>query len=277
MNSWSELEVELIISNYFEMLSSELLNKSYSKAEFRRMLLPLLNNRSEASIEFKHQNTSAVLINLGLPYIKGYLPRYNYQKVLEDKVIDYLIHNQSVESQFKSFADKEISSSTDNINFAKVLVDAPKNNIVSAPFFYYGKNPIKTNYIEREQRNNRLGLLGEEFVLQFEKWNLARTGNKYLAKDVRWVSQEEGDGLGFDVLSKNPDGSDKYIEVKTTKLGKETPFYFTRNELTFSNKNSKNYHLYRLFDFEANAKLFVKNGSLNTICQSIPITYKGFF
>lgn len=277
MNSWSELEVELIISNYFEMLSNELLNKAYSKTEFRRNLLPLLNNRSDGSIEFKHQNISAVLINLGQPYIKGYLPRYNYQKILEDKVVEYLIHNHSIEIQFKSFADREVATSKGNVNFEKVLVDAPKYNAVSEPYSYYGKNPIKTNYLEREQNNSKLGLLGEEFVIEFEKWSLIHTGKQNLANDVRWVSQEEGDGLGFDILSKNANGTDKYIEVKTTKLGKETPFYFTRNELTFSNNNSRNFHLYRLFDFEANAKLFVKNGSFDTICQSIPIIYKGFF
>lgn len=277
MNSWSELEVETIISNYFEMLSSELLNRAYSKSEYRRKLLPLLNNRTEGSIEFKHQNISAILINLGQPYIKGYLPRYNYQKILEDKVIDYLIRNQSIESQFKSFADKDISPSASKVNFDKVLVEAPKSNIALEPYSFYGKSPIKTNYLEREQKNSKLGFLGEEFVLEFEKWNLIKCGKEDLAKYVRWVSQEEGDGLGFDILSRNPNGTDKYIEVKTTKLGKETPFYFTRNELTFSINNSQNFHLYRLFDFEANAKLFLKNGSFETICRSVPITYKGFF
>ena len=277
MISWSELEVELIISNYFEMLSIELLNKAYSKADYRRKLLPLLNNRSEGSVEFKHQNISAVLIYLGQPYIRGYLPRYNYQKILKDKVIDYLILNQSIEIQFKSFADKEISFSARNTNFDKVVVEAPKSSIVSEPYPFYEKSPIKINYLEREQKNSKLGLLGEEFVLEFEKWNLIKSGKENLAKDVRWVSQEEGDGLGFDILSRNINGTDKYIEVKTTKLGKETPFYFTRNELTFSNKNSHNFHLYRLFNFEENAKLFFKNGSLDTICQSVPITYKGFF
>ncbi len=276
MNIWSELEVELIISNYFEMLSSELLNEPYSKAEFRRKLLPLLNHRSEGSIEFKHQNISAVLVNLGLPFIKGYLPRYNYQKILEEKVIDYLKDNLSIESQFRSFADKEIFSRK-KVDFDKVLVEAPKNNFVSEPFLHYGKSPIKTNYLEREQKNSKLGLLGEEFVMEFEKWSLIKSGKENLAKDVCWVSQEEGDGLGFDILSRNTNGTDKYIEVKTTKLGKETPFYFTRNELTFSKNNSKNFHLYRLFDFEANTKLFMKRGSLDIICYSVPITYRGYF
>ncbi len=72
-DSWSNIEVELIIADYFQMLSLELKGDSYSKAEHRRSLIPLLTNRSDGSVEFKHQNISAVLINLGQPYIKGYL------------------------------------------------------------------------------------------------------------------------------------------------------------------------------------------------------------
>lgn len=277
MNSWSELEVELIVANYFEMLSHELLGQAYSKAAFRKNLLPLLNNRSEGSIEFKHQNISAVLIKLGQPYIIGYLPRYNYQKILEEKVIDYLIQNRSIENQFKSFADKEVFLSPNATQFENILIEAPKNNMVSDPTTYYERNPIKVNYLEREQKNNKLGLLGEQLVLEYEKWNLIRSGKEKLAEEVRWISQEDGDGAGFDILSKNKNGTDKYIEVKTTKLGKETPFYFTRNELLFSIKNSKEFHLFRLFNFESDVRLFKKNGSLDTICQSVPMVFKGFF
>src|SRR5690554_8096402 len=107
MSPWSGIEVELIVADYFSMLSKELSGKQYKKSEHRRSLLALLKDRSEGSIEFKHQNISAVLIKLGQPYIKGYLPRYNYQRMLEDKVIDYLFGHQSVEEQFKQFARSE--------------------------------------------------------------------------------------------------------------------------------------------------------------------------
>jgi len=105
-NVWSNIEVELIVADYFKMLSNELKGEAYSKATHRRAMLPLLANRSDGSVEFKHQNISAVLVNLGQPYIKGYLPRFNYQKILEDKVIEYLTLKPAIEKQFKVFADK---------------------------------------------------------------------------------------------------------------------------------------------------------------------------
>jgi hypothetical protein len=276
-DSWSNIEVELIVADYFQMLSFELKGYSYSKAEHRRNLLPLLNERSEGSIEFKHQNISAVLINLGQPYINGYLPRYNYQKILEDKVIDYLTRNINIEDQFKFFADKKVILPDSTLKFEKLIVEAPKLSVAEEPLPAYYRNPIKINYLEREQRNQSLGKSGEEFVLHYEKWNLNQIGKEKLADQVRWISQEEGDGSGFDILSKNLNGSDKYIEVKTTKLGKETPFYFTKNELDFSVEHRSEFHLFRLFNFEQDAKMFIKNGSLNTICNSVPTTYKGYF
>ncbi|MDC6406285.1 MULTISPECIES: DUF3883 domain-containing protein [Maribacter] len=278
MNEWSNLEVELIVTDYFSMLYKELTGQDFKKTEHRRSLLPQLNNRSEGSIEFKHQNISAVLINFGQPYIKGYLPRYNYQKILEDKVIEYLYNHKSIEKQFKDFADGDIVQINTSKDFTTLIVDPPEINLnFEEPKSIYSKSPIKTNYLEKEQRNLRLGLMGEEFVLEYERWRLKSSGNENLANQVRWISNEEGDGAGFDILSKNQNGTDKYIEVKTTKLGKDTPFFFTRNELQFSTHNSKDYHLYRLFNFEKKAKMFIKNGGLDTICSYVPISFKGQF
>jgi hypothetical protein len=275
--SWSNNEVELIIADYFKMLTDELAGKSINKAEHRRYLLPLLINRSAGSIEFKHQNISAVLINLGQPYIKGYKPRFNYQKLLEENVIEYLKQNHRIENLFRDFAEKKIIMPKRNVVFENFVVPPPKIDRVFEPTYSYHRNPIKVNYLEKEQRNINLGNYGEELVFKYEKWNLIRLGKEKLADEVKWISQEEGDGAGFDILSKNLSGTDKYIEVKTTKLGKESPFFFTRNELYFSQNYVENYHLFRLFNLEKEAKMFTKNGSLDTICQYIPLTFKGFF
>lgn len=276
MDSWSIYEVELIVTDYFQMLSDELTGKPYKKSEHRKNLLPLLNNRSEGSIEFKHQNISAVLINFGQPYIKGYLPRYNYQKILEEIVINYLYNNLGIEDKFKQFADKDVHIKS-TVNFEKLIIEPPVLGLVAEPSPSYHRSPIKVNYLEREQSNNKLGKSGEELVLHYEKWVLIKNGKDNLAEQVRWISKEEGDGAGFDILSKNNNGSDKYIEVKTTKLGKETPFFFSRNELIFSQQHIKDFHFFRLFNFESEARMFTKIGGLDTICHSVPVSYKGYF
>jgi hypothetical protein len=276
-DSWSNIEVELIVADYFNMLSAELRGDPYSKAEHRRALLPLLANRSDGSVEFKHQNISAVLAILGQPYIKGYLPRANYQHILEDKVIEYLLGNPGLENHFKTFAEKKIILPKKEINFERFIVDPPVSDAVEEPKAIYNRNPIKINYLEREQNNRNLGVLGEELVLEFEKWNLIKSGKEKLAKQVRWVAREDGDGAGFDILSKDLSGKDKFIEVKTTKLTKKTPIYFSKNELDFSISEKERFHLYRLFSFEENAQMFMRQGALNQICHAEAINFKGYF
>jgi len=276
-DSWSKIEVALIVADYFDMLSKELNRIPYKKSEHRRLILPLLRNRSEGSIEFKHQNISAILINLGKPYIAGYLPRYNYQNLLEDEVIDYLIHHSEIEFDFQQFVEKDLKKLQTRIDFRRIIVSPPVITSVKEPKPYYKHKPIKINYLEKEQSNKALGLYGEEIVIEYEKWNLIRLGKDNLVDKIEWISKEEGDGAGFDILSKNLNGTDKYIEVKTTKLGKETPFFFSSRELQFSIDKASDYHLYRLFNAEIDAKLFQKNGALNIICKSVPTMYKGYF
>ena len=275
--SWSKIEVALIVADYFDMLIKELNRIPYKKADHRRQLLPLLKNRSEGSIEFKHQNISAILINIGRPYITGYLPRYNYQILLEDEVIDYLIHHPEIESDFQQFVEKDLIKPQIRLDFEKIIDTPPEIVSVTEPKVLYQHKPIKINYLEKEQSNKALGLFGEELVIEYEKWNLIKLGKDELADKIEWISKLEGDGAGFDILSKNLNGTDKYIEVKTTRLGKETPFFFSSNELQFSIKKASYYHLYRLFNAENDVKLFQKNGALNSICKSVPTMYKGYF
>jgi hypothetical protein len=62
---WTEQEVRLIVADYFAMLEAELSGETYRKSEHRKALIPLLTGRSEGSVEFKHQNISAVLVEQG--------------------------------------------------------------------------------------------------------------------------------------------------------------------------------------------------------------------
>ena len=273
---WSNTEIDLILADYFSMFGEELRGQNYSKAQHRRALLPQLINRSKGSVEFKHQNISAVLANMGQPYIKGYLPRFKYQKLLEEKVVKYLNDNPELELLFSSFANKEVTQQK-QVDFGKLLESAPEPDKVSEPQTTYIRNPIKVNYLEQEQKKLSLGMQGEELAMEWEKWSLKREGKSKYANQVRWVSREEGDGLGYDILSKDPEGKDKFIEVKTTKLSKKTPIYFSKNELDFSVSNHDKFYLYRLFNFEKSPKMFIRQGALNQVCLAEPINYKGYF
>src|SRR5512138_948451 len=122
--NWSSIEINLIIKDYFIMLVDELNNRPFNKADHRRKLIQHLNHRSEGSIEFKHQNISAVLNNLGKPSIKGYLPRQNYQRSLEKEIVQYIFANPWLEVEFEKFALEKIVHTPVPLDFLNIL-DAP--------------------------------------------------------------------------------------------------------------------------------------------------------
>src|SRR5688572_10175481 len=161
---WSKSEVEIIVADYFQMLTKEISGNNYNKTEHRRTILPFLKNRSEASIEFKHQNISAVLAKLGLPYINGYKPAWNYQKLLEEVVIVYLGNNRQLEKSFEIFSESAPIIDTSRLSFDD-LVEAPpeRQPLVEEQEIIY-RSPVKVNYLEIEQANRVTGNSGEKIV-----------------------------------------------------------------------------------------------------------------
>jgi hypothetical protein len=273
---WTNKEVALIVQDYFKMFQLELEQQKYNKSEHRQTLLPFLNNRSNGSVEFKHQNISAVLANMGQPFIKGYKPRSNYQLILEEQVASFLReHRITLEKKFERFADTVIATAYDQINFESFVDDEPEPSQVQENEPTY--RPIKINYLEKEQNNRNLGEEGEKLVIAYEQWRLIKAGKENLANRIEWVSKEKGDGTGYDILSRNTNGTDRFVEVKTTKLSKETPIYLTMNEISFAKTNAKGFFLYRVFNFGPKPQLFIKEGNYERFCTIQPMTFKGVF
>src|SRR5260370_37429652 len=87
--NWTNQELDLIVSDYFLMLSDEAAGIPFNKAQHNRLLRSKID-RSEGSIEFKHQNISAALQQLGIPRIRWYLPAANDQQPINSSTDRYL-------------------------------------------------------------------------------------------------------------------------------------------------------------------------------------------
>ena len=123
--SWSREEVEATVADYLQMLTMELTSQQYSKTDHRRKLIQLLNNRSNGAIERKHQNISAVLIELGCPYISGYKPLGNYQELLFTVISDRLKNSDLFDQAAQAAAQMPAAVPVSD-DFSKVLVQPPK-------------------------------------------------------------------------------------------------------------------------------------------------------
>ncbi|HUN03058.1 MAG TPA: DUF3883 domain-containing protein [Niabella sp.] len=275
--AWSKDEIKLIVKDYFEMLLLELSRQNYNKSAHRASLIPFLNERSKGSVEFKHQNISAALINMGLPFIKGYKPRFNFQQTLVEEIKHFINENQIfLEKEFERFSNDVITTQPySNFDFRNFLNEEDIISQVKEDEPTY--MAMKINYLEKEQNNRSLGSAGEELVIEYEKWRLTMAGKESFADKVEWIAKDKGDGTGFDILSKNNNGSDRYIEVKTTKLSKETPIFLTKTELSFATLKESNFYLYRVFNFASAPQFFMKHGKYESFCQLQPQTFKGYF
>lgn len=277
-SNWSRMEVEAIVADYLSMLDAELRGEPYSKTAHRRALSAFLDQRSDGSIERKHQNVSAVLIELGYPYINGYKPLGNYQSLLFDVVAERItVDTRLYETVTQSVAEPATVPSVDDIlaRFESPPEPALSTHPRVAERPHARVRPAGTvNYLEREASNASLGQAGEEFVLNYERASLIFLGEGGLADRVEHVSLTRGDGLGFDILSFEPDGRDRLIEVKTTGYGKATPFFVSRNELAVSRAHADEYHLYRLFQFRRDPRLYALAGALDRSCSLDPVQFE---
>lgn len=272
-NPWSKLEVEAAVADYLTMLASELAGVPYSKAAHNRALLPQLNRRTKQSIEYKHANISAVLLELGFPYIRGYQPRFNYQQLLAEVVAERLDEARHLHELAAADADRPIVvPEVDDI--LAVLTTAPE----AAKRPRETREPQNwatrtTNYLEREARNRSLGLAGEEFVLNYERARLIHAGQERLAAKIEHTSVVRGDHAGYDILSFEKSGAERLIEVKTTKYGKDTPFFLSRNEVAVSGREAERYFLYRIFAFRDAPGLYSLTGAMDQTCELSATTF----
>ena len=129
----------------------------------------------------------------------------------------------------------------------------------------------------RDERNHALGRAGEERALAHEKSTLNAVGRSDLAKYVKWVSQEEGDGAGYDIASFSPEGRTRLIEVKTTNGWERTPFHITRNELKVADERRDEWCLLRLWNFVREPQAFELYPPLDAHVALIATSYEARF
>ena len=118
--------------------------------------------------------------------------------------------------------------------------------------------------------------MGELWALKYEIEKLRQVGQHNLIDKIKHTAKDEGDGTGYDIQSFDRNGQKIYIEVKTTKGGKNSTFYITRTELERSKIEKENFYLYRLYNYnEENdtADILIIKGDLTNLCE-FPTTYK---
>ena len=185
-----------------------------------------------------------------MPWISGYKPRRNYQGAILNAIDRYLSRNPRVlESEP---ANKALAGDT-----SPLFVNAPELKRDVSPPEPLRRLLRKFDPVERDHFNRKLGKAGEAFVLDVERKRLSDLSRQDLARKVRWVAAEDGDGAGYDILSFDPDGGhERLIEVKTTNGSARTPFFISRNERELAIERPSDWRIYRVHLFAREARIF---------------------
>ncbi len=239
----------------------------------RNAALRKLTGRSQGSVEYKHQNISAVLDRLSIPWIEGYKPMANFQASLIDGVERYLLG-----PEFKLSA--QVQAAPMGFEDQPALLFEPPPQLIPNPINepeFLQRLVRKFDPAERDARNRALGKQGEERILLSEQMRLRAANRTDLAERVHWVSDVEGDGAGYDILSFDISGEERLLEVKTTSGHQATPFFLSENERALSVEKSDIFRLVRLYNFARAPRVFELIPPLADFVNLAPTNYRASF
>lgn len=276
-DNWTDVQNDAIVADYFAMLADDIAGQFYSKADHNRRLQAAIS-RPRGSIEYKHQNISAVLKGLGEDWIPGYKPAFNFQASLVDAVVrwfdrhpDWLEPTARIGTRPLPF---EIAEK------AMLWIGPPPTQSNAPPpdeLEQMSAIARKYDVAERDARNRALGRAGEECILAHERATLVTAGRTDLAEQIRWVSHLDGDGAGYDIRSFEANGNDRLLEVKTTNGWDRTPFHITRNELAVADARHNDWRLVRLWNFSREPRAFELAPPLQAHVSLIATSYQANF
>lgn len=250
---WSLAECEITADAYFQSLRKKLNKESFNRQQAIRDVSKVVQ-RTEGAIDYKFQNIDAILSKAGLPRLNDAIAS-KVQTLLEYVVLDPLA---------KRFATAVETQNTIATPSGQVFVPVPTIAKPRRTKERLATTIAKFEFSEVEEKQREIGRLGEQFVLRVERDRLSACGRDDLAGQVKWVSDEIGDGLGYDIESFDDEGAVIFIEVKTTNQGPQSPFFITANELLAASRLGPRFRLYRVFNLSGSPQIYVLQGPLES-------------
>lgn len=270
VNDWTATQNERVVSAYLEMLRQEVAGQRSVKSQMRRAVAAQIG-RGEGAVEFKMQNISAALELLHCQWIEGYKPRRNIQRALVDEVRDQVTSDGLLMSLLREDVTR---TAVPMFDYSWLERQAP--GVTEPPAELQATfQPMPVDFAQLEANNRALGQAGELAVLQREKDKLVQLGHPDLAAEVRHVSVEQGDGAGYDIRSFTPEGTERFVEVKTTRRSELWPMWISANEVEFSKAKESAFELHRVFHFgRERLGIFVLPGAVHETCWLRPANYR---
>ena len=270
----SDHEIRARVRAYFSMLEGELRGRSHRHRFFAREN----GGDNDDGPGTAYRQIAAVLVEQGLPFHSAHRPVPHFPARLREAVAAYLRNHPELLRLMEADVDEPAGMVPDLgergldeiASRAPERGEIPEINAADAA----GTAISGIDFLAREQRNHSLAWAGELFVIEYEIARLHEAGAGVYADAIEHVAAEQGAGGGFDIHSYDADGRDRYIKVKTTRYGRETPFFVTTNEIAMAATHREHFWLYRLFGFRESPRMYAINGSLHDRFRLEPTAYR---
>ena len=144
-------------------------------------------------------------------------------EVLKADLSTLLLHYNELRLRVGAHADVEASVAEAEVHQTGLMTEVPFEPVST------GERRPGGGGSRRSHAAKKIGDAGEKRVVEHERERLTRAGHPDLADAVRWLA-DEGKQPGYDVLSFNEDGSERWIEVKSSTGDKVTAVDLTEHE-----------------------------------------------
>ncbi|MGJ3235017.1 DUF3883 domain-containing protein [Marivirga sp.] len=275
------------VKEYFSTTSVELLKKietTTSESQKHELISLFVYNRQRL-IEYRNYN----LFDHGLDYLLK-LKIDDFQKRIQS--FYGLTSNIAIVEDKLSIKGKNRSKLTDQVqtrfnSYLQFLGTGKKIKAKEQSIELYSAHVkqfkvAKLNWEEINKKRGDIGKAGELLVIKFETDRLINENQFDSLKDLIHISETEGDGAGYDILSADDRGFPIYIEVKSTTGGVNQKLFFSKNEIDFMNIHPTKYMLYRVYNLDIEnmvGDIMIYRGKDEILknINLIPTSYEGNF
>lgn len=211
--------------------------------------------RSWSILDGARQDTIRIIVEhygLRAPVLAETIIAIDGAEIAEVEISTRVDSDQGL-SDYEKIAEKLVEAEQQTIilslpvelDFNQVQVGVPGRRPTRRPVTNGGGSGRKIDYQARQESNDAVGQLGEHFAMLYEQWRLRN--HVELRDQIVHVSQSD-DSAGFDIRSFEIDGSNRFIEVKSTMGPAETQFFVSDAELRMAERLGSSYVILRVFN-----------------------------
>ena len=263
----ASLELGYLTLNEFGYLLDNLTSKNLNK-----LIQKIRKNRGGGNKSFKVSNKSSDAKPIKAMEVWGFLQplekkgRRKRLSITQEFVDDYYSRldalrpfNNSKKQILKKSKKKESKKSLENSLDYEIPEYSPKPQ-KKPPGKKQKKSKVHSipSSSGDAASKKETGKKGEEHVYSYEVECLKRGGRMDLAKQVIKQYEDTSSFPGYDIKSFNLDGSEIFIEVKSSASLKKNNFEITSNEINAAKKYKDKYFIYRVVNAKVNPKISIK-------------------